>query len=231
MTIAAAIAAPGPTRVWTRLLVACGLSLALHLMLLFGVPVNPTGGIPNVSSMITARLEPAIDATPAETAAPLPEQPVPVEPAVVKPANEDPLAAPEPKKAASQPEPVPPPAPRSSPNAGIELPLIRDPTYYTAKELDAYPQPLTPIRLLYPETAVAERLDGRLRILLLIDEFGVVNEASVIEAQPPGYFEEAARSVFMPTRFSPGMRQGRAVKSRVVVQVRYVYGDSEASVR
>jgi len=223
----------GPSQVGTRLLVAGGLSLALHLLLLLGMQVNPTGGIANVSSTIYARLEPPADETPTETAAFPPEQlqPPPVEQEAVKLASEDPLAAPEPKKPAAPPEQKPEATPPSSPNAGIELPLIRDPTYYTAKQLDAYPQPLTPIRLHYPETAAAERIDGHLRILLLIDEFGVVNEASVVEAEPPGYFEEAARSVFVPARFSPGMKQGRAVKSRVVVQVRYVYGDGEGQIR
>ena len=42
-----------------RLLVACGLSLLLHVTLLAGIPVNPTGGLPKVVSLITARLEPA----------------------------------------------------------------------------------------------------------------------------------------------------------------------------
>jgi len=41
------------------------------------------------------------------------------------------------------------------------VPLIRDPTYYSAKQLDAYPEPLTQIRLQYPETAVAAQVNGR----------------------------------------------------------------------
>ena len=110
----------------------------------------------------------------------------------------------------------------------FELPLIRDPTYYAAKQLDVYPLPLTEIKFDYPESAAAERIDGRLLMLLLIDEFGVVNEASVVEAHPEGYFEESALAVFRATRFSPAQKQGRPVKSRVLMHVRY---ESEAAVR
>ena len=227
MTTMAAGLDADPARASRRLIVACGLSILLHAALLTGLPLNPTGGVPGVSSTIQARLETSAEEVSAETAAVLPE-PV-IEPAA-KSAPENPLEIAEPSKPQTRPTVEAAPAP-SSPSAGIEVPLIRDPTYYTAKDLDALPHALTPVRLDYPDRASSLRLDGHVRLLLLIDEFGVVNEASVVEAAPPGYFEEAARSVFMTTRFAPGMKQSRAVKSRVVVQVRYVYGDSEAASR
>lgn len=212
---------------WSRPLVACSLSLLLHLALLLGIPVNPTGGVPRVVHPIYARLEPASNSepqpreaalTPAEeTGAPVREDARP-EPAATKAKPKR-----EPKRAATEPA--------SAPIAGIELPLSRDPTYYPARQLDVYPQPLEPIKLIYPDRAAAQRLDGNLLLLLLIDELGVVNEASVVEARPEGYFEEAALSVFRATRFSPAQKQGHPVKSRVLLQVNYVYGDSAGSIR
>ena len=68
-------------------------------------------------------------------------------------------------------------------------------------------------------------------MLLLIDEFGGVNEASVVESQPEGYFEDAALAVFRAARFSPAQKQGRAVKSRVLLQVKYLYGQSSGAMR
>ncbi len=229
MTAMAAGLDADTARVSRRLVVACGLSLLLHAALLLGLPVNPTGGVPGVPSTIQARLETSIEEVAAETPATLPEPQIEQ---TAAPTSEDPLQAPEPSKPHQPPSALEraTPAP-SSPSAGIEVPLIRDPTYYTAKDLDVFPQPLAPVRLDYPDRASSLRLDGQVRILLLIDEFGVVNEASVVEAAPPGYFEEAARTVFMATQFSPGMKQSRAVKSRVVVQVRYVYGDTEGAAR
>jgi protein TonB len=217
---------PVSTRAWMRLIKAVVFSFLLHLALLVGIPVNPTGGVPQMVSVITARLEPAsadsepvansVDVAPETMPAPRPDKP--------------PKAAD--AKAETKPEPVrasePPPA---APASGIEVPFIRDPTYYPAKQLDVYPQPLGQIRLDYPESAASAKVDGRLLILLLIDEFGVVNDASVVESQPEGYFEDAALTVFRAARFSPAQKQGRAVKSRVLLQVKYLYGQSAGAMR
>ena len=225
MATRAAIPVSALKQNWSRLLVACSLSLLLHLALL-GIPVNPTGGVPQLRPPIYVRLEAAANGepqppeatlTPAEkTGAPVREDARP-EPVATKA---------EPKRESRQAAAAPP----SAPVAGIELPSSRDPTYYPARQLDVYPQPLEPIKLNYPDRAAAQSLDGNLLLLLLIDEFGVVNEASVVEAQPVGYFEEAALSVFRTTRFSPAQKQGHPVKSRVLLQVRYGYGDSAGAV-
>ncbi len=99
------------------------------------------------------------------------------------------------------------------------MPLNRDPTYYTTKELHVLPRPL-PESEDYMKAEVA-RLDVKVRVLLLIDESGVVTEASVVDAQPAGS-EEAVRGLFIALRFSPGMIEGRAVKARVLMNARPV---------
>ena len=211
----------------SRLLVACTLSLLLHLALLPGIPVYPTGGVPRVVHPIYARLEPAANSDPQPREVTL----IPAEKPGA-PVRKD--ARPEPAAIKAEPKRVPGPAatePAPAPIAGIGLPSSRDPTYYQAKQLDVYPQPLEPIKLNYPDRAAAQRLDGILLLLLLIDEFGVVNDASVVEARPEGYFEEDALSVFRGMRFSPAQKNGRSVKSRVLLQVSYSYGDSAGAVR
>ena len=215
------------TQAWSRLIKACALSFVLHVTLLIGIPVNPTGGLPGVVSVIIARLE---------TAAPTDSEPVaesvPLVPAdsVPPPVAGSPPKSTEPKTEAKADAPRAN-APPASPSSGIDVPFIRDPTYYPAKQLDVYPQPLAAIRLDYPDSAAKARVDGRLKVLLLIDEFGVVNDVSVIEAQPEGYFEEAALAAFRSARFSPAQKQGHAVKSRVLLQVKYVYGESTGAAR
>ena len=47
------------TRAWMRLVKAVAASFLLHVALLVGIPVNPTGGVPQMVSTLTARLEPA----------------------------------------------------------------------------------------------------------------------------------------------------------------------------
>lgn len=218
---------PAATRAWMRLVKAVGASFLLHVILLVGLPVNPTGGVPQMVSVLTARLEPAapepvVESPPVEPAAlrePLPAPPV-----------ERPVAKvdskPQPASEAPRPKEVAP-----TPSTGIELPFIRDPTYYTAKQLDVYPQPLSPIKLDYPDSAASAKVDGQLLVLLLIDEFGIVNEASIVEAKPQGYFEDATLAVFRGARFSPAQKQGHAVKSRVQLQVKYLYGQSAGGLR
>ena len=56
-----------PKQAWSRLLVASALSMLLHLAVLLGISVNPTGGVVNVVSTITARLEQVAPDTGPET--------------------------------------------------------------------------------------------------------------------------------------------------------------------
>lgn len=210
-----------------RLLLACILSAMLHLLML-GVPVNPTGGMPQAVSTIQARLEPALtfdgDSVPAqaEPVAPLPAP---------QTANAEKPVAESPPKAASKPAEQPAAKAPSSPASGIELPLIRDPTYYPARQLDVYPQPVVMIQPKCPDAAIAQKINGRVQLLVLIDEFGVVNEASVVEAQPAGTFDAAAVQAFRLARFVPALKQGNHVKSRVMLRVNFLCGDTEAPVR
>jgi protein TonB len=210
---------------WPRLLAACALSALLHLIVL-GVPVNPTGGLPNVVSTIQARLEPAapedgaVTVTQEEAA---PANPVlPVDAGTEKTVADKPPPQPKSKPAAASP---------SSPASGVELPLIRDPVYYPARQLDVYPQPVVMIQPKCPDNAVAQRINGRVQVLLLIDEFGVVNEVSIVVAQPAGIFDDATLQGFRAARFLPAQKQGNHVKSRVVLRVNFLCSDTEAAAR
>jgi protein TonB len=99
------------------------------------------------------------------------------------------------------------------------VPVLVDPTWYTAKDLDLYPHPLAPVHPAHP--APIPDITGEVTLLLLIDEFGVVQELSVVTAEPAGYFEEPALHAFKTARFAPAQRDGRPVRSRIVVKVRF----------
>jgi periplasmic protein TonB len=43
----------------------------------------------------------------------------------------------------------------------------------------------------------------------------------VIEAEPAGSFEEDARRTFQSAQFRPALKNGRPVKSRILVQLEY----------
>ncbi len=105
--------------------------------------------------------------------------------------------------------------------ATLSLPQVPDPTYYSARELDVYPRPAAPLKLGYPAGAPRDGVAGRVRLSLLIDEHGVVNHIAIVEAEPPGYFEEEARAVLAATRFVPARKDGLPVKSRVLISLSF----------
>jgi protein TonB len=97
----------------------------------------------------------------------------------------------------------------------LALPQAPDPTYYSARDLDVYPRPAAPLDL----DRLVRGVAGRFRLALLIDEAGVVKEIAVIETEPAGRLQEELRSALAATRFLPGQKNGRAVKSRVLLSV------------
>jgi protein TonB len=215
MTALALSSGPDMPRLPRRFLLACAASLVLHITLLIGVHINPTGGVPDVHSMtqvINARLEPLPTAE--EVAPPL--QAVTEATPTITPAA--PLAK---QPAAAKP--------MSSPSTGLDVPLVRDPNYYPAKQLDVYPEPTVLIKPQYPDAALDARVNGSVTLLLLIDEFGMVNEVSVAKADPPGYFEAATIQAFQNARFVPAQRQGHKVKSRLLFKVNYDYESDQRS--
>lgn len=116
--------------------------------------------------------------------------------------------------------PTTPPAPESF-GPALEVPQIEDPEFYPARKLDVLPHPLVEVPLRYPEDAAKRDVSGRVVLLLLIDELGMVVEANVISAEPAGVFEDAALESFRHVQFSPAQRNGRVVKSRLPVEVTF----------
>lgn len=104
-----------------------------------------------------------------------------------------------------------------APNPASVLPPVSDPVYYPARQLDVYPALMQPVSLEHANAGVG----GRVLLMLLIDETGQVRELSIVEAGPAGLIESSVRSVFSEARFSPARKDGRAVKSRVLISVDY----------
>jgi protein TonB len=118
------------------------------------------------------------------------------------------------------------PTPATAALPAVEMPLLADPTWYPAAQLDVFPAALAPVRPAYPEAAAQADIGGEVTLLLLIDESGRVHESTAVDAQPQGTFEEAALGAFRAARFTPGQRDGRNVRSRVLVKV--VFNPAEA---
>lgn len=195
----------------SRFVLALAASLALHLALAFGVQIKaqPQGGWARPAMEVNIEPAPRAEAKPVLLAESSAEQAGKQQETATR----------------SEEQPVPqPPAPAESPPAilpALEIPLLEDPTWYPAKQLDVHPSPLRPVRPAYPQKAEERGIEGYVVLLLLIDAQGEVKEISVAEANPEDYFEESALAAFRKVRFAPAQKNGRAVKSRVLIRVTY----------
>lgn len=86
--------------------------------------------------------------------------------------------------------------------------------FYLARELDRYPAPLSALSL------DSGRGSAGVRLWVSIDQTGQVVEAALIDADPRGEFERMARERVLATRFVPALRDGRPVKSRLLLVLR-----------
>lgn len=91
--------------------------------------------------------------------------------------------------------------------------------------LDRAPQALGIVQINYPPGVEPGRAHTG-RLTLFIDESGTVRKVLVAtpsnpEDALPAPFVEAAREAFLQARFTPGERQGKPVKSRIDVEVRF----------
>lgn len=205
-----------------RLLLALTVSVALHFALIFLVKVAPPQSNKARNIVIEVRLEevsqPTVKAaiaalTQKQTEIPLPK----LESAPVKPVEP-------PKPIEQKPLPAAVQAEEKSPLPSVEVPLVEDPTFYPAKQLDIQPKALAPVNPVFPDKAANDNVSGEVTLLLLIDEAGKVRDLAVVDAKPEGYFDESALSAFRNTRWAPAQKDGRIVKSRVMIRVRYELG-------
>jgi protein TonB len=95
------------------------------------------------------------------------------------------------------------------------LPQAPDPIYYPARDLDDYPRPLAPLRISRPAHTGA----GEVRLELLIDEHGVVRDVVFPGPAQPGGAEEELRATLAATSFMPARKNGRPVRSRILLSL------------
>ncbi|MDP2827675.1 MAG: energy transducer TonB [Sulfuricellaceae bacterium] len=190
-------------------------SLIFHFALIFGLQIRIQPPQPVSRPVLQVNLERSIEVLPVEASEAV--QPQQAEPEVGEPPP-SPL-----------PEPLPLPAPLASALPAeqamglpeIAIPLVEDPTFYPALEVDVHPAAQHDIMPIYPDKAAADKITGSVILSLLLDESGMVKEISVEESSPPGHFDQAALDAFRHARFSPAQKQGRIVKSRMRIKVSF----------
>lgn len=189
-----------------RLVVALLLSVALHVFVAARPPQTGShtfGPVPGPA--ILARLE-----LPAPRAL---DQPSSLSPAAGDSVRDLRIAAPVPAVAEPQAHESAIPVVEEP---GFALP---DLVYYLASELDVYPVPVSPIMIPELDSARAVGTSGRVRLWVSIDETGWPAAVEVQDANPAGQFDEAAIAALRTQRYSPARKDGRPVRSRVLIEL------------
>ncbi|WP_338667914.1 energy transducer TonB [Pseudodesulfovibrio methanolicus] len=86
---------------------------------------------------------------------------------------------------------------------------------------DRPPRVLTRLDPYYPPSARRTGTEGHVLVRVLVDEYGRVEEAKVVESQPAGVFDDAALESVRGWTFSPATRLGRPVAVRIDIPIRF----------
>jgi periplasmic protein TonB len=198
---------------------AVALSAVLHVFLIYGFSLPADSGPGTRVTVIHAQLRsPQPSASPQRAKTPERDGDGSPDssrraPVVLSPPAPDAVA--EPSTAPSEP------APAASASSDATSPNIPDPVHYPAKELDIYPRALKRITPVYPQAARDAQVAGSVTLLVLIDEAGRVLATSVMDAAPDGVFEQAAQQALANAAFYPAQKDGRTVRSRILIKVEF----------
>ena len=202
----------GPTG---RFRLALAASAFFHLLFAAGlVSETPRATVlPAAATPITARLEPSRATLSADPVLSEPETP----PAAPRVKQSAPIADRERQMAADAD------ARSTRDTLPLALPQTPDPTFYAVRDLDSFPRPVAPLDLDW--LVAGDAAPGRVRFALLIDEHGIVNDIAAVESGAPGAVVDRLRALLAAARFVPGYKDGRAVKSRVVLSINFEISD------
>ncbi len=96
-----------------------------------------------------------------------------------------------------------------------------DQAVFSLDALDQVPQPLVQLKPIYPSFARMRGMEGFVTVEFVVDGAGTTRDVEVIDSQPPGVFDQAARRAIERWRFSPGLRGGDPVAVRVRQRVTF----------
>lgn len=75
-------------------------------------------------------------------------------------------------------------------------------------------------KIVYPDMAMRMRIEGKVYVLIYLNESGDVDDVKVVKGIGGGCDEEAARAI-KKTKFTPGMNKGAAVKTKLALAIAF----------
>lgn len=180
-----------------------GLSAALHVGLIFWLPVVGSNGGQSLEQALplTLHLKPA-----AASGQPVAAAPVDPVPEAASPAN----------TAAVAPDPV------TANKAALPLPLVvpSDDDYFRRTQLTVPAEPMDLIVIPDPGVDLGAGVKS-VTLTIFINENGRVDRIKFDSGEVPAAMAEAARQAFARARFTPGQINGKHVKARMRVEVSF----------
>lgn len=191
-----------------RALLALAISVALHAAILLSAPGKPDGGVaadPDAGlraaapAQLQILFQQATDAA-ADLATTLPAESAPL------PENASPALI-----------------TGSHPVTGRDglLPLGTAARYYLPNELDARPQIRTRINPEYPKAAAEKGITAALTLRVFINEQGQVENVVAPGKSATDPFVAAAVAAFAAATYTPGIKDGKPVKSLLLIEVNF----------
>lgn len=103
---------------------------------------------------------------------------------------------------------------------GFEGP-VRPRGIFSAEDLDAPVAVEVRVPPVYPLRARQRRIEGWVRVKLLVNTSGQIEHAEIVEAQPPGYFERSVLECVRQWKLTPPAVGGEPVKAWMVTRIRF----------
>lgn len=91
----------------------------------------------------------------------------------------------------------------------------------SAESVDKPPKAAHRTAMEFPKSALKQKISGYVVMNILIGKDGRVKQVSILESQPKGVFDEAARSGVSDWVFTPAMYQGKKVKVWAKQKIRF----------
>jgi protein TonB len=95
------------------------------------------------------------------------------------------------------------------------------PDAFSIGQLDAALTVLARMPPVYPMNARRRGIEGWVKVAFTVDETGRVDDVAILEAKPPGFFEESVERCVRGWRFKPGTVEGIPVKAKVDTTIRF----------
>lgn len=106
-----------------------------------------------------------------------------------------------------------------APGQGVDMPDMKG--IFEAGDLDSPLTPITRVPPDYPLNAKRRGIQGEVKVRILINEQGTVENVSVVNAKPPGVFDQSVLHCVSRWRFKAGTVGGRPVRALAETTVKF----------